>query len=56
MKILKDVCVGCGTCIDACPVNAISLNDGCAEINQEVCVKCGACKDICPVSAITDEE
>ena len=54
MVVDKDVCVGCGTCVDVCPVNAISMVDGKAQINQEVCISCGACMGACPVSAITE--
>lgn len=49
----KDVCIGCGMCIPACPVDAISMVDGKAVINEEICIKCGACVGVCPVGAIT---
>ena len=46
-------CIGCGTCVEMCPVNAISINEnGKAEINQELCIKCGTCEAVCPVGAI----
>ena len=49
----KEKCIGCGTCVDVCPVNAISLNDeGKAQIDQEKCIKCGTCEAVCPVMAI----
>lgn len=54
MKVNKDICVGCGTCVDSCPVSAISMVDGKAEINQEVCIHCGTCIGVCPVSAIEE--
>jgi Fe-S-cluster-containing hydrogenase component 2 len=52
MVVNNDKCIGCGTCVDICPVNAISLQDGKAVINQEKCVNCGACAGACPVNAI----
>jgi ferredoxin len=52
MLVNNDKCIGCGTCVDICPVNAISLQDGKAVINQEKCVNCGACAGACPVNAI----
>ena len=47
-------CIGCGTCVNMCPVEAISFDkDGRAIINQDLCIKCGTCEAVCPVSAIT---
>lgn len=54
MKVNKDVCIGCGSCVGSCPVVAISLVDGKAEINQETCVHCGTCAGVCPVNAIEE--
>ncbi len=53
----KNVCIGCGACINMCPVGAISFGaDGKAEINPEICIKCKTCEGVCPVSAITIKE
>jgi len=54
MVVNKDVCVSCQTCVDVCPVQAISMVDGVAYIDKDICVNCGACKDACPVNAITE--
>ena len=54
MVVNKDVCVGCGTCVDICPVGAISMVDGKAQIDKNVCISCGACMGACPVNAITE--
>ena len=54
-KIDKSKCKGCAKCIDACPVTAISMNDGAAEVNEADCVGCGACEGECPEGAITVE-
>jgi len=50
----KDLCTGCGQCVDSCPVEAISMNDNdIAVVNPDTCVDCGDCVDICPVDAIS---
>ncbi|AQQ09249.1 Ferredoxin [Sedimentisphaera cyanobacteriorum] len=52
----KETCTGCGACVDACPVEAISLDDnGKAEVDADACIDCGACVDECPVEAISME-
>ena len=53
----KDSCVGCGTCIEKCPVGAIELNgDDKAERNSDWCIGCGVCVHFCPENAISLKE
>tara|TARA_B100000315_G_C14448927_1_gene528164 strand:- start:617 stop:787 length:171 start_codon:yes stop_codon:yes gene_type:complete len=52
VEVNQDDCTGCGACVDACPVEAISLNDDLAGIDQDTCTECEACIDACPVEAI----
>lgn len=49
----KDTCTGCESCVDACPVEAISMVDGFAEVSEDDCIDCGACVGECPVEAIS---
>ena len=51
-KVNEDECVGCGVCVDACPSEAITMND-IAHIDEDECVECGACVDECPNEVIT---
>jgi thioredoxin reductase/NAD-dependent dihydropyrimidine dehydrogenase PreA subunit len=50
-------CIGCGTCVSACPESknsVLGLIHGKAElINPTHCIGHGACKTACPVNAIT---
>ena len=49
----KKKCIGCGTCVAICPVEAISFSkEGYTVIDQKKCIKCGACQASCPVNAI----
>ena len=52
LKIDTDKCVGCGACVDACPVEAIKMDDGVAVIDEGACTECGLCVDECPNEAI----
>ncbi len=54
-KINPELCVGCGSCMSGCPVEAISEKDGKCVIDSSKCVDCGACAGQCPVSAIAAE-
>ncbi len=48
----ENMCVGCGVCVDDCPVEAITLDDSKAVINEEECIRCGRCHDVCPQEAV----
>ena len=51
--INEDLCVGCGVCVDDCPVGAITLKeDQKAIINEDECIRCGRCHDVCPEEAV----
>jgi Na+-translocating ferredoxin:NAD+ oxidoreductase RNF subunit RnfB len=53
-QVDSDICSGCGTCVEKCPVDAIELNDSdIAEVNAEYCLGCGVCAHFCPENAIT---
>ncbi len=48
---ITDICVACGSCINECPVGAISEGD-IYKIDENACVDCGTCVDACPTGAI----
>ena len=50
---ITDICVACGTCIDECPVGAISEGD-IYKIDENACVSCGTCAGACPTGAIQE--
>ena len=52
VEIIQDNCTGCGSCVEVCPVEAITLVDGIATVNEDDCSECGACEAECPNDAI----
>ncbi len=41
-------CTGLGSCVRACPFNAITVVNGCARVDALACRGCGVCVATCP--------
>jgi len=52
-RIDESLCVGCGLCVNVCPVRAITLSDK-AKIDIDRCTGCGACANVCKIGAIIE--
>jgi Na+-translocating ferredoxin:NAD+ oxidoreductase subunit B len=52
MQVDADLCTGCGTCEDRCPVGAITVDDV-SVVDTEKCIGCGVCYPTCPSGAIS---
>jgi iron only hydrogenase large subunit-like protein len=48
---VKDLCRVCYTCVRECPVKAIRIVDGQAEVVTERCIACGNCTIVCSQGA-----
>ncbi len=48
-----DICVKCGLCKAACPVNCISIRETFCSIDYSACVRCLCCHEVCPHKAIS---
>jgi iron only hydrogenase large subunit-like protein len=44
-------CRDCYRCVRMCPVKAVRVRDGQAQIVPELCIACGQCLRVCPQSA-----
>jgi electron transfer flavoprotein alpha subunit len=55
IKINRDKCTGCESCIQSCPYDSIIMTEGKAEITEN-CQFCRACLSVCPEGAIYEVE
>lgn len=47
-----DLCIGCGTCVPRCPMEAISMDEATGKpVVNDMCFRCGQCAYVCPAEA-----
>ncbi|MFL7794645.1 MAG: DUF362 domain-containing protein [Anaerolineae bacterium] len=54
-RVLKDKCIACGACRDACPMHVITIRQDdkkYAHIDDSGCIRCYCCHEMCPQDAI----
>lgn len=44
-------CKGCGTCVERCPIEALSIVNGISHHDETKCIGCGVCTTQCPEGA-----
>lgn len=52
-KADKDKCTACGTCVEHCPVSALSMMGDLPVVDPGLCITCFCCQEICPEKAIS---
>lgn len=48
----RDLCTGCGLCVDICPMGTLALKDGTATVVSDHSLNCGHCMAVCPTGAV----
>jgi len=48
----EEECVGCGSCVDICPVDALRMENDAPIVDKEWCIGCGVCATVCATDAI----
>lgn len=52
-KADPDLCTACGSCIEQCPVSALSMaEEDLPVVDADTCITCFCCQEICPEKAI----
>lgn len=46
-------CTACGTCLEQCPMGALSMPEDLPQVDSDLCIACFCCQEMCPEKAIT---
>ena len=56
VNVNLEKCNGCGTCVESCPSEALSLENEKISVDADACVDCGVCVDECPEEALSMDD
>lgn len=51
-RVDPDLCTACGTCVEQCPVSALSLVEHLPRVDPDLCITCFCCQEMCSEKAI----
>jgi Pyruvate/2-oxoacid:ferredoxin oxidoreductase delta subunit len=52
-QVDEDSCTGCGTCVDFCQFNALTVQGFTVKVSDQACMGCGICLSKCPQEALS---
>ncbi|MBW1786616.1 MAG: DUF362 domain-containing protein [Deltaproteobacteria bacterium] len=52
-KADPELCTACESCVDQCPVSALSMEENLPVVDADTCITCFCCQEVCPEKAIT---
>ena len=50
-SINREICAGCGICVDRCQVRAVTMEGSVVAVDKERCIGCGLCVTTCAAGA-----
>lgn len=53
VKVETGKCIGCAVCLETCPYEAFTLEDGVAVVDPQKCTECGDCTAECASEALS---
>jgi NAD-dependent dihydropyrimidine dehydrogenase PreA subunit len=57
VQVDQEKCIGCGECVDICPVDVYEMQDEkSVPVNEAECIGCESCVEVCEQEAITVTE
>ncbi|MGD2144063.1 MAG: 4Fe-4S binding protein [Anaerolineae bacterium] len=54
VRLKSERCIGCGHCVEACPLGAVFWDRG--QDKPQICIYCGHCVRYCPYDVLAMEE
>ncbi len=52
-KANPELCTACGSCVDHCPVSALTMQQTIPVVDPDICIACFCCQEICPEKAMS---